>query len=101
MLYSLLGSDDANPCPLADQIERQGCALTAERSVQNAKRREEYSLQQAKAGRIPSFRIGTCVHFDPRAASFVPSNLSRRNRGRDNVKPSSPALLIKVRRRHS
>ena len=25
------------------------------------------NLKQAKAGRIPSFRIGTCVRFDPRA----------------------------------
>jgi excisionase family DNA binding protein len=26
-------------------------------------------FKQAKAGRIPSFRIGTCVGFDPKAVS--------------------------------
>jgi excisionase family DNA binding protein len=26
-------------------------------------------FKQAKAGRIPSFRIGTCVRFDPRAVA--------------------------------
>jgi len=26
-------------------------------------------FKQAKAGRIPSFRIGTCVRFDPRSVA--------------------------------
>jgi len=26
-------------------------------------------FKQAKAGRIPSFRIGTCVRFDPQAVA--------------------------------
>lgn len=52
---------------LADQIEQTGHALTAkELSVLLAVSRITI-FKHAKAGRIPSFRIGTCVRFDPRA----------------------------------
>ncbi len=52
---------------LADRIERFGRAMTATQlaALLAVSRIVVYKL--AKANRIPSFRIGTCVRFDPKA----------------------------------
>jgi excisionase family DNA binding protein len=50
---------------LADQIERFGRALTADELAGFLAVSRITIFKQAKAGRIPSFRIGTCVRFDP------------------------------------
>ena len=50
---------------LADQIEKTGHALTANQLAGILGVSHVTIFKQAKAGRIPSFRIGTCVRFDP------------------------------------
>jgi len=54
---------------LADQIERIGRALTAEELSKLLSVSKITIFKHAAAGRIPSFRVGTCVRFDPRAVA--------------------------------
>ena len=51
---------------LADRIERMGRALNAKELARLLNVSEVTVFKQAKAGRIPSFRIGTSVRFDPK-----------------------------------
>ena len=55
------------PLSLADRIEQVDHALTADELANILAVSRITIFKQAKAGRIPSFRIGTCVRFDPRA----------------------------------
>lgn len=57
------------PLSLADRIERMGRALTANELAEMLTVSKITIFKQAKAGRIPSFRIGTCVRFDPRSVA--------------------------------
>ena len=57
----------AEPLSLADRIERMGRALTADELASVLTVSRITIFKQAKAGRIPSFRIGTCVRFDPKS----------------------------------
>ena len=50
---------------LADQIENTGHALTANELAELLSVSRITVFKQAAAGRIPSFKIGTCVRFDP------------------------------------
>ncbi|MBZ5722297.1 MAG: helix-turn-helix domain-containing protein [Acidobacteriia bacterium] len=50
---------------LADQIEKTGHALTADELADVLSVSRITIFKQAKAGRIPSFRVGTCVRFCP------------------------------------
>lgn len=50
---------------LADQIAKTGHALTASELSSILAVSIKTIFKQAKAGRIPSFRVGTCVRFDP------------------------------------
>jgi excisionase family DNA binding protein len=52
---------------LADQIEKTGHALTSDELARILAVSRITIFKHAKAGRIPSFRIGTCVRVDPRA----------------------------------
>ena len=52
---------------LADQLEKIGRALTAKELAELLSVSKVTIFKHAAAGRIPSFRIGTCVRFDPRA----------------------------------
>jgi len=54
---------------LAEQIERVGRALTAEELAKLLAVSRVTIFKQAAAGKIPSFRVGTCVRFDPRAVA--------------------------------
>jgi excisionase family DNA binding protein len=54
---------------LAERIERIEGAMTAETLAKLLGILKITIFKQAKAGRIPSFRIGTCVRFDPRAVA--------------------------------
>ena len=54
---------------LPDQIEQIGHALTAVELAELLAVSPVCIYKQAKAGRIPSFRIGTCVRFDPRVVA--------------------------------
>ena len=54
---------------LADQIERQGIALTAEELAKTLNVSKVTIFKQAKAGRIPSSRVGTCARFDPKVVA--------------------------------
>jgi excisionase family DNA binding protein len=54
---------------LADSIERFGRALTAEELAAVLNVSSKLIFKKAKAGRIPSFRIGTCVRFDPHSVA--------------------------------
>jgi excisionase family DNA binding protein len=59
-------SDGAGqPMSLPDRIEQIGRALTADELASMLTVSRITIFKQAKAGRIPSFRIGTCVRFDP------------------------------------
>jgi excisionase family DNA binding protein len=63
------------PLSLADRIERIDRALTADELAEILTVSRITIFKQAKAGRIPSFRIGTCVRFDPRSvAQWLRSN---------------------------
>jgi excisionase family DNA binding protein len=57
----------AEPLSLADRIERIDRALTAGELASILTVSRITIFKQAKAGRIPSFRIGTCVRFDPKS----------------------------------
>jgi excisionase family DNA binding protein len=57
------------PLFLADRIERMGRALTANELAEMLTVSKITIFKQAKAGRIPSFCIGTCVRFDPRSVA--------------------------------
>jgi excisionase family DNA binding protein len=57
------------PLSLADRIERMGRALTANELAEMLTVSKITIFKQAKAGRIPSFRVGTCVRFDPRSVA--------------------------------
>ena len=52
---------------LSDQIEKFDHALTAVELAKLLAVSRITVFKLAKAGRIPCFRIGTCVRFDPRA----------------------------------
>ena len=52
---------------LADQVEKIGRALTAKELAELLSVSKVTIFKHAAAGRIPSFRIGTCVRFDPQA----------------------------------
>jgi excisionase family DNA binding protein len=54
---------------LADQIEKIGRALTAEELSKLLSVSRVTIFKQAATGRIPSFRVGTCVRFDPKAVA--------------------------------
>jgi excisionase family DNA binding protein len=54
---------------LADRIEQTGRALTANELSKTLAVSHVTIFKQAKTGRIPSFRIGTCVRFDPQAVA--------------------------------
>jgi len=54
---------------IADQIEKIGRALTAKEIATLLHVSPITIFKQAAAGRIPSFRVGTCVRFDPRAVA--------------------------------
>jgi excisionase family DNA binding protein len=59
-------NDTADRMSLPDRIERIGRALTANELAGMLTVSRITIFKQAKAGRIPSFRIGTCVRFDPK-----------------------------------
>ena len=54
---------------LADQIERITHAITATELAQWLAVSRITIFKLARGGRIPCFRIGTCVRFDPRAVA--------------------------------
>ncbi len=54
---------------LAEQIERIGRALTAEELAKLLSVSRVTIFKQAAAGKIPSFRVGACLRFDPRAVA--------------------------------
>jgi len=62
-------NSSTEPLSLVERIERMGRALTAEELAEMLTVSRITIFKQAKAGRIPSFRIGTCVRFDPRAVA--------------------------------
>jgi excisionase family DNA binding protein len=62
-------NSSTEPLYLADRIERIGRALTANELAEMLTVSRITIFKQAKAGRIPSFRVGTCVRFDPRSVS--------------------------------
>ena len=62
-------NSSTEPLFLADRIERMGRALTANELAEMLTVSKITIFKQAKAGRIPSFRIGTCVRFDPRSVA--------------------------------
>ncbi len=62
-------NNTAEPMSLPDRIERIGRALTADELASMLTVSRITIFKQAKAGRIPSFRIGTCVRFDPKSVA--------------------------------
>lgn len=62
-------SEVSTPITLVEQIERMNHALTADDVAKLLSVSRITIFKQAKAGRIPSFRIGTCVRFDPKSVA--------------------------------
>ena len=62
-------NSSTEPLSLADRIEQMGRALTADELAEMLTVSRITIFKQAKAGRIPSFRVGTCVRFDPRSVA--------------------------------
>ena len=58
------------PLSLADRIERFAHALNARQLASLLAVSTIVVYKLAKSNRIPSFRIGTCVRFDPRAVAI-------------------------------
>ena len=54
---------------LADLVEATGHAMKANELAHVLAVSRITIFKQAKAGRIPSFRLGTCVRFDPHAVA--------------------------------
>jgi len=54
---------------LADRIEETGHALTAKEIATVLSVSRITIFKQARAGRIPSFKIGTSVRFDPHSVA--------------------------------
>jgi excisionase family DNA binding protein len=65
-MQSCSQNSTAESLSLAERIERMGRALTAGELASMLTVSIVTIFKQAKAGRIPSFRIGTCVRFDPK-----------------------------------
>ena len=61
--------NSTEPLSLADRIEKIGHALTANQLAEMLTVSKITVFKQAKIGRIPSFRVGTCVRFDPRSVA--------------------------------
>ena len=63
--------DDARDLPrsLPEQLEKMAHALTAKNLAQLLQVSEVTIYKLAKAHKLPSFRIGTAVRFDPRAVA--------------------------------
>ena len=59
----------SEPISLPEKIEQIGRALTAQELAYMLNISKITLYKQAKAGRVPCFRIGTCVRFDPRAVA--------------------------------
>jgi excisionase family DNA binding protein len=57
------------PLALADRIERFGHALNARQLAALLAVSTIVVYKLAKSNRLPSFRIGTCVRFDPKAVA--------------------------------
>ena len=57
---------DASSSSLPDRIEQFGHALTAVELAKLLAVSRVTVFKLAKSGRIPCFRIGTCVRFDPK-----------------------------------
>jgi len=57
------------PLSLADRIERFAHALNARQLATLLAVSTIVVYKLAKKNRIPSFRIGTCVRFDPKAVA--------------------------------
>ena len=62
-------NSSTEPLSLADRIERIERALTANELAEMLTVSRITIFKQAKVGRIPSFRVGTCVRFDPRSVA--------------------------------
>lgn len=58
-----------SPVALADRIELFDCAMTAKQLAALLAVSTIAIYKYAKAGRIPSFRIGTSVRFCPKAVA--------------------------------
>jgi excisionase family DNA binding protein len=63
------GVSKVQPITLADQIERFGRAMTATQLAALLAVSRIAIYKYAKAGRLPSFRIGTSVRFCPKAVA--------------------------------
>lgn len=68
-MESCNSNSTTEPLFRADRIERMGRALTANELAEMLTVSKITVFKQAKAGRIPSFRVGTCVRFDPRSVA--------------------------------
>jgi len=63
------GGSPPQSLSLPDRIERMERALTAEDLAELLSVSKITVFKHAAAGRIPSFRIGTCVRFDPKTVA--------------------------------
>jgi len=57
------------PLSLIERIKNMDHAMTADELAEILAVSPVTIFKHAKAGRIPSFRIGTCVRFDPHSVA--------------------------------
>jgi excisionase family DNA binding protein len=60
----------AEPLSLVDRLKTFDRAMTADDLAALLNVSRLTIIRKAKKGTIPSFRVGTCVRFDPKAIAF-------------------------------
>jgi len=65
--HEFMGRSNIDGCSLPQRIERIKRAITANEVAEFLAVSPITIYKMAQAGRLPSFRIGTAVRFDPRA----------------------------------
>jgi excisionase family DNA binding protein len=60
----------AEPLSLIDRLSNVQRAMTADELADLLQLSRLTVIRKAKKGTIPSFRIGTCVRFDPRSIAL-------------------------------
>ena len=68
-MTNVLDSSNYKLRSIASRINGMGHALTAEHLADLLQMSRITILRRAKRGTIPSFRVGSCVRFDPAAIS--------------------------------
>lgn len=84
---------------LADRIGQTGRAITAKDLAGFLSVSEVTIFRHAAAGRIPSFRVGSCFRFDPKAVATWLRKILRiggQNRPQNNIRKRWRGAIFRV-----